>query len=167
MTSQRQAEANRRNSAKSTGPRSAAGKNIASRNAVKHGLWRLTYEGPAISPEIDSLAKAFCQNSENPQVYGAAVKVAQAEIVLRRIATQKAALLKRLTTLKTVTKEQTESSDDPGKQRRDECQRLEAVNRYQRRAWAQQRRAIRNLTQVKMRAVQPTIVGAQLPNASL
>ena len=37
-TSQRRIEANRRNSQRSTGPRTAAGKNIVRRNALQHGL---------------------------------------------------------------------------------------------------------------------------------
>jgi hypothetical protein len=38
MATKKQKEANRRNAAKSTGPRTAAGKARASKNAVKHGL---------------------------------------------------------------------------------------------------------------------------------
>src|SRR5262249_31356696 len=38
MTSLRQIEANRRNSAKSTGPRTEAGKQRSRRNAMRHGL---------------------------------------------------------------------------------------------------------------------------------
>ena len=38
MTSLKQIEANRRNAEDSTGPRSKAGKQRSSRNAVRHGL---------------------------------------------------------------------------------------------------------------------------------
>lgn len=38
MTSFRQIESNRRNALKSTGPKSEAGKQRCSRNAVRHGL---------------------------------------------------------------------------------------------------------------------------------
>ena len=38
MASQKQVAANRRNAANSTGPKSAAGKQIARMNALKHGL---------------------------------------------------------------------------------------------------------------------------------
>ena len=42
MTSQRKIEANRRNSARSTGPKSPEGKRKVSQNAVKHGLTATT-----------------------------------------------------------------------------------------------------------------------------
>ena len=42
MTSQRKIEANRRNSARSTGPRTPEGKRKVSQNAVKHGLTATT-----------------------------------------------------------------------------------------------------------------------------
>ena len=38
MTTEKKAASNRRNAQKSTGPRSAAGKTLVSRNALKHGL---------------------------------------------------------------------------------------------------------------------------------
>jgi hypothetical protein len=38
MTSERQAEANRQNATKSTGPRTAAGKAVVALNGMKHGL---------------------------------------------------------------------------------------------------------------------------------
>ena len=46
MRSDRKSAANRRNSCKSCGPRTAAGKAIASRNALKHGLSAVVYRQP-------------------------------------------------------------------------------------------------------------------------
>src|SRR5712692_5993347 len=48
MTSQKQIDANRLNSQKSTGPRTPAGKSIVSTNAFKHGIFA---ESPAIIGE--------------------------------------------------------------------------------------------------------------------
>jgi hypothetical protein len=45
MTSYRQIEANRRNSLKSTGPRTEVGKQQSRRNAVRHGLTAETVIG--------------------------------------------------------------------------------------------------------------------------
>ena len=46
MTSLKQIEANRRNAQNSTGPRTEAGKQRSSRNAVRHGLTAETVIGP-------------------------------------------------------------------------------------------------------------------------
>ncbi len=49
MTSIRQIEANRRNSQKSTGPRTEAGKQASRCNAVRHGLTAETVIGASVS----------------------------------------------------------------------------------------------------------------------
>jgi hypothetical protein len=55
MASQQQIEANRRNARKSTGPRSAAGKKRASRNALSHGLSRPMF-GAEFARAVEALA---------------------------------------------------------------------------------------------------------------
>ncbi len=60
MRSDRKSAANRRNSCKSCGPRTAAGKAIASRNALKHGLSAVVYRQPEFSSDIERLATAIC-----------------------------------------------------------------------------------------------------------
>ncbi|MEO6434963.1 MAG: hypothetical protein ABIP55_04280 [Tepidisphaeraceae bacterium] len=57
-TSQRRIEANRRNSKRSTGPRSAAGKRRSSRNALKHGLCAVYAHLPS---ECDASHRLFVQ----------------------------------------------------------------------------------------------------------
>jgi hypothetical protein len=66
LTSVRKLAANKRNSCKSCGPRSAAGKKIASRNALKHGLSAVVNRQPAPSAEIERLAKLICGADANP-----------------------------------------------------------------------------------------------------
>jgi hypothetical protein len=56
MTSDRKLEANRRNAARSTGPRSAAGRARSSRNAVRHGLLANFSKDDALSAKTENLA---------------------------------------------------------------------------------------------------------------
>ena len=59
MSSARKVAANRRNSCKSCGPRTAAGKAIASRNALRHGLSAIINRQATPSAEIERLALAI------------------------------------------------------------------------------------------------------------
>jgi hypothetical protein len=96
MTSNRKIEANRRNSRKSCGPRTAAGKATASRNALRHGLAALTHRQPAPSAELEEFARALCGDDCDPILFTQAVKVAQSKMELRAIRAQKVAVIERL-----------------------------------------------------------------------
>jgi hypothetical protein len=96
MTSKRKIDANRRNSLKSCGPRSAAGKSVASRNAMRHGLAALTHRKTAPSAEIEQFARALCGNDSDPAIYAQAVKIVENEMLLQAIRKQQAAAVERL-----------------------------------------------------------------------
>ena len=96
MSSERKVAANKRNSGKSCGPRTAAGKATASRNALKHGLSAVVNRQPAPSAESEQLAKAFCGTSENCELLAQARTIAANALVLRAIAAQKLAVVERL-----------------------------------------------------------------------
>jgi len=96
MTSNRRIEANRRNSRKSCGPRTAAGKATASRNALRHGLAALTHRQLAPSAEVVEFARALCGDNRDPILFAQAVKVAEAKIELRTVRAQKVAVVERL-----------------------------------------------------------------------
>ena len=96
MTSNRKIEANRRNSRKSCGPRTAAGKATTSRNALRHGLAALTHRQPAPSAEFVEFARALCGDNQDPILFAQAVKVAQAKLELRAVRAQKVAVVERL-----------------------------------------------------------------------
>ena len=96
MTSDRKAAANKRNSHKSCGPRTAAGKATASRNALKHGLSAVVYRQPTPSAEIERLAKAFYGHGENTDLLDQARIIAANALVLRAIGAQKIAVVERL-----------------------------------------------------------------------
>ena len=69
MTSVRKIEANRRNSRKSCGPRTAAGKSIASRNALRHGLAAITHRQPVLGPEVKQFARVLCGDDNDPVLF--------------------------------------------------------------------------------------------------
>ena len=96
MTSIRKIAANRRNSRNSSGPRSAAGKSLASRNARRHGLAVEAHRQFAPSAEVERFAKAICAEDSDPAILAAAVKIADNEFALQAIRAQQAAVIERL-----------------------------------------------------------------------
>ena len=96
MTTSRQAAANRRNSRKSCGPRSAAGRTTASRNALRHGLAARVHRS-APDTAIESLARALCGGDDHDAALLAQARVVAAEImILRTITAQQTAVVERL-----------------------------------------------------------------------
>ena len=85
MTSRRQCAANRRNAAKSSGPRSQAGKAIARLNARLHGLAAPARAEPGADQEIERLARAIVEEAGQAELLQFARNIAEAEIDLRRI----------------------------------------------------------------------------------
>ena len=96
MTSNSKIAANRRNSRKSCGPRTAAGKSDASRNALRHGLAAITHREPLPSLEIEEFARALCGDDTDPAAFAQAVKIAENEMALRAIRAQQVAVIERL-----------------------------------------------------------------------
>jgi hypothetical protein len=96
MSSDRKIAANRRNGCKSGGPRSAAGKTIASRNALKHGLAAMMHGRSLDAGELERIAKALCGTDDDPVLLEAARAVAANGLVLRAIGMQKIATVERL-----------------------------------------------------------------------
>lgn len=209
MTSQRRIAANRRNSQKSCGPRGAAGKAIASRNALRHGLAAIVQIRPGLSPELERFAKALCGDDNDPLLFDEALIIAGNDLVLRSICAQRVAVIERLRDKSSValakgdnsialvkalqrkfgpafdaqyaalderlSKPQTKPKEylewpidiDAATKmfkERDECEAMEEaaadltrLERYHRRTWSRQKRAIRNFTNMKlMRALAET-----------
>jgi hypothetical protein len=102
MTSQRKIAANRRNSQKSCGPRSAAGKAIASRNALRHGLAAIPHVHPELSPEVGRFARAICGDDTDPLSFEQALVIARHQQVLRSIQAQRIAVIERLRDIKPI-----------------------------------------------------------------
>jgi hypothetical protein len=95
MASEKKIAANRRNAAKSKGPRSAAGKKNARRNAQTHGLSSLI-ERKAIRKEIEALARTLADGDDSEIVFDYARRAAEAEFDLGRARRAKLALVDRV-----------------------------------------------------------------------
>ena len=85
MTTDRQRAANRANAAKSTGPRSKAGKAKASQNARWHGLAAALSGDPGAVQEIERLVEATVVEVGRQDLIEYARRIAEAEIDLRRV----------------------------------------------------------------------------------
>ena len=96
MTSQRKIAANRHNSRNSCGPRTAAGKRMASRNAQRHGLAATSHRLPVPSGEIEPLARAICGDDKDPALFAQAISIAENELALRAIRERQVECVERL-----------------------------------------------------------------------
>jgi len=76
-----------------TGPRSPAGKVRASRNALRHGLAVPVLVHAALSAEVDDLARRIADGDD--RLLEAAVRVAEAQVDLRRIRQARATATRR------------------------------------------------------------------------
>jgi hypothetical protein len=94
MASERQIAANRRNARKSTGPRSAAGKKRAGRNAYRHGLSVSMSSNAAFAKELDRLVREIAGDTKDAIALERARAVAEAE--LERVRQAKVALIERV-----------------------------------------------------------------------
>ena len=85
MTSDRKIKANRANARASTGPKTARGRARAARNALRHGLSLPVRSDPALSEEVETLAREIAGPDANTRIKELARRVAEAQIDLRRV----------------------------------------------------------------------------------
>ena len=85
MTSERKIRANRANARASTGPRTARGRTRAARNALRHALSLPVCSIPALSEEVQALAREIAGPGANAETQELARRVAEAQIDLRRV----------------------------------------------------------------------------------
>jgi hypothetical protein len=136
LTSARSAVANRRNARRSTGPRTASGKRTAARNALRHGLSLPVFADPALAREIAELAERLADGCAVPQPRELAIRVAAAQVDIKRVRHARNALFTR----RPVGASATESRSDG---LRDEIPELVALDRYERQAMWRRKLAIR------------------------
>ncbi len=86
MAISRKTESNRRNAARSTGPRTRAGKERSSLNAVAHGLSATPTFDVQAQKRIEYLTKMFMQKNEgDPLAMELAAEAAEAQVMLERV----------------------------------------------------------------------------------
>ena len=93
MTSQRPQQDKPARPRGRTGPRSAAGKARTSRNALRHGLAVPVLADAVLSAEVDDLARRIANGDD--RLLKAAVRVAEAQVDLRRIRQARAIAMRR------------------------------------------------------------------------
>jgi hypothetical protein len=96
MTSDRQIAANRRNSQRSTGPRTAAGKARIRRNALRDGLAATILKVPTISAEVERLATVICGKVADPAKREQALSIAESVVMLTRVRVARLDLIERM-----------------------------------------------------------------------
>jgi hypothetical protein len=85
MATEKQIMANRRNAKRSTGPRTAAGKSISSRNAFRHGLSRSPDSDETTQAKMEALARAIARENPDDERREAAIEAAAAHLEIERV----------------------------------------------------------------------------------
>jgi hypothetical protein len=136
MASDRQIVANRKNSKRSTGPRSQAGRIASRRNALRHGLAIAIEADPAFQDQIEKLATALALSSGMQNVDERAREAAGAELDLLRIRQIRAWLFKTL---------YFGANDVNPENLAELTDKLAKLERYEHRAFSRRRRALREM----------------------
>ena len=85
MTTDRKIKANRANARASTGPKTAGGRARTARNAFRHGLSLTACSDPALSEEVEALAREIAGPGANARIQERARGVAEAQTDVRRV----------------------------------------------------------------------------------
>jgi hypothetical protein len=126
MASEKQIAANRANAMRSRGPKTAAGRLKSSRNAFLHGLSGPVRSDPVTSAKIDAIAHALAGEDAAEDRLTSATDFAGAQLVMLRIRSTRTELLAKI---------------DPNDNNLQELRRLAALDRYERYALTNRRRA--------------------------
>src|SRR6516165_2777813 len=153
MASDRKIAANRRNSRRSSGPRTVAGKLKVGRNALRHGLAAATLRDSGIAAEVDRLATAIGGENAAAAQREQALVVAESELTLLRVRAVKTSIFEQML-LATGARDTQEPSEQLIERRRvgvigrSHVEQLRRLERYERRAFSRRQSAIRRLLDV-------------------
>ena len=84
MISDRKLRANRANSLRSTGPKTAVGRAASARNAHRHGLRAPVLSDPSLSAEVEAMAEKITGDA-SPELVELARRVAEAAVDVLRV----------------------------------------------------------------------------------
>jgi len=178
MISERKIKANRQNAAHSTGPNTRDGKARASRNAYRHGLAVSVLNDPAVSAEVERLARAIVGKRSDAYELLQARIIVEAEFDLLRVRMTRTKMIDSVAAgqgLKLPARTegpapQRPGANDAGSQTATDLSpsplcsemeitlqsllralpELETLERYERRAFSRRRRAIRQMYAASM-----------------
>jgi hypothetical protein len=95
VTSARKIRANRANARASSGPKTAAGKAQSAQNAFRHGFNVPTLLDPTLASDVEALAQRIVGKSADAHVLESALRIAEAQIDLRRVRSYRHRLIER------------------------------------------------------------------------
>jgi hypothetical protein len=126
VATEKQIAANRANAKRSTGPKSARGKMVSSRNAYRHGLTCPLSLGADTAAKLEAIAQAVTGEGAGEEQLISAAEFARAQLELLRIRARRAEMMTAI-----------ECDCDNAQQLR----QLVALDRYERYAHTKRRRA--------------------------
>jgi hypothetical protein len=175
LTSDHKIKANRANAQASTGPKTADGRARAARNALRHALSLPVRSNPALSEEVETLAREIAGPGANAETQDLARQVAEAQIDLRRVRYARHKLLsdalsdphygmnlavaKRVLRLRWTEPDLLEFLNTPQGPHKfatilsQEAKQLVAMDRYERRALSRRKSAIRAYDEARGRTI--------------
>jgi hypothetical protein len=93
LTSDRRLQANRANAKASTGPKTAAGKARAAKNALRHGLNVSVHADPMIAPLVEAITSKIVGPDADAQMLELARRIGEAQVDLNRVRAYRRKLL--------------------------------------------------------------------------